>query len=278
MKSLNNADIHKSLVNIAKLTYPDREIPKFIIKMINEERKTFHGFYRYENVNKWGKKNLPEIHIFNLTRPTQYVLSTAVHELAHHCDYMIRKTSDHSKLFYQEFSKLLETAIKHNIIDFETIKQKTDSADIRQLMKYFKHMDGIVKEENLSHKIMKIFISYAEGSPLKQKGFVFSNIEKCWTKEEDEKILLEEYKNIRRFIEKEKILVTDKIDLDFQVHKTIYIRLPLEEVKLNLLMRDEKIYKYNKDKNYWSASFKVDFINQELARLKKLGINDSFYY
>jgi len=286
MKSLNNADVHASLLKIAKITYPDREIPKFFIKMVNEERRTFHGYWTYPKKNKWGKMNNSTIKIFNLTRPTQYVICCAVHELAHHCDYMLRGDTDHSKEFYKVYGQLMETAIKLSIIDFPVVKEATDVRDIRQLLRYVKEVDNFTASENMDNKIMKIGLSFGEGSALKQKDFIYSTIEKCWTKEAHIDIIKEDFKKIKEFLSKtysveqlkNLIRVSDKLDVDFQVHKTIYIRIPETNGEKNMILKNDGVYKYNKVKNYWSKSMSVDDMNQEINRLRKIGIDEAFFY
>ena len=64
--------IKSVLYEIAEKTY-NKKPRNFDVHIIPEERKSFHGQY-------WPDKKL--IEVFNLSRPTEFVISTTIHELS----------------------------------------------------------------------------------------------------------------------------------------------------------------------------------------------------
>lgn len=275
MKALNNADIYKSLMNIAKTTFPDLKIESFTLKLVNEENFKFHGIYYFPHVNKWKQYKKGYIKLYNLTRDPQYVICTAIHELAHHCDFMMRKTSDHTKKFYTVYAQLLKTSIELNYINYAVARKATDVGDIYQLEKWHKDVIDIIPKENTNIKIIKIFRTYAQGKILKSKNYIYSNIEKCWTLEIEKKNIREEAKKLMQFFEKEEIKVFDKEQINFEAKATIVIKIIKPEfMSLNLKLKESKNYKYNQDAKQWEKL--ILKINQkwELERLYQNGIND----
>ena len=72
----------------------------------------------------------PRIRIFNLARPTQTIVKTAIHELAHHVDWCGRGKTGHDKEFYRIYKALLEAAHALGEIDLAAAGSGSTEADL----------------------------------------------------------------------------------------------------------------------------------------------------
>lgn len=256
MKALSDSDIHLTLIKIAKLTYPNSKIPSFSLKLVNKENKRYHGIYYFPNINKWGKFQKGKIEVHNLTRNPQFIICVAIHELAHHCDFTFRKTTDHSNFFYEVYARLLKTTIEQNYINYDIARQVSDVGDIYQLEKYFKYIIDIQPKENKDKRIIKVFNNFAQGKILKGKSYVYSKIEKCWTLELNSKEVEKEIKKLTTFFKEKDIKIFTTNDLNFEAKSTITIKIIKPEFqKLNLLLKESKSYKFNLKKNIGKKLF-----------------------
>lgn len=168
-------EIKEMLIDIATKAY-NKKPPYFILNIVTEERKTMNGQY-------WPLKK--QIDIFNLSRPTQYVLCTTIHELVHHLDYCYNNNLAHDKSFYSVFKTLLEAAIKSGYLTYDIIRQKCDSVDIIQLEKYFGPITVEYDEnyDNNKDKVLfKVLKSYEIRNKLSEMGYSYNGIEKNWYK------------------------------------------------------------------------------------------------
>ena len=134
MITFNKYEVFKILQEIAKQTYPELKILPFQIEIESKESKSIHGKWQFK---KKGNFYEFKIFIYNLSRKTQYIISTTIHELAHHIDYCIRKKSGHDKTFYLVLKKLLEKAHELKYINLDEAKTKIDSVDLNQIEKIF---------------------------------------------------------------------------------------------------------------------------------------------
>jgi len=190
-------EIKQILIDIATDAYgktPD----KFEIEIFAQERKTFHGQY---NPNK------KLIQIYNLSRPTEYVISTTIHELAHHIEFTTYGQTGHSKRFYRILKKLLETAVEKGYVKYNTIREKTDSVDLAQMEKYYGKIKATydeTKDKNKDYTMMKVKNSYEIKEELKARGFFYNKQERVWQK----KILKTDYN-----AEKEKIEALGNVEI-----------------------------------------------------------------
>lgn len=260
--------IHKILKSIAEETFPDKEIKPFFVEVHAKEMRTRHGDYRPSD---------RKIRIFNLSRSMSYTIGTAVHELAHHCQYSFDGSTDHSERFYEVFRKLLETSIRVGLVNYEELRTQQDANDINMLEKKFGKLDIIYNKNSNFIKddyLVKVFNSFVEKNYLKKCGYFFNPAEKSWIKEIKE----EE-------IENEKNLLAEKIDaenikierlLDFNIEAIYYII-----VKGGFEERDElkkNGYRFNgyKFKNKsWIKKIPASSLKEEEAFLRN--INLKFY-
>ncbi len=172
---------------------------------------------------------------------------------------------------------MLKTSIEEGITDYEIVQRATDSTDRRPLERYFPELKFFKAEENTDIRIIKIKLKYTDGKPLKTAGYMYSTIEKCWTKELSKKEVRVEAEKILKFISKEHITISTKTGVEFQVYKTFKIKLPDTDIKRNKIMKDMGTYKYNNISNCWEKSLKSENFNQEVFKLIKLGITENFF-
>ena len=182
-------EIKNILIDIATKTY-NEEPEYFRFEMIPEERKTFHGQY-------WPAKKT--IQIYNLSRPTPHIISTTIHELAHHIDYCKNGSSGHDERFYKILKDLLETAIRLGYVDYNTVRDKTDSADIRQMERYYGSIKVTYDESidsNKDYSLVKVTNSFLIKDDLKNNGYSYCAPEKSWQK----KVKTEDVENEKEFL------------------------------------------------------------------------------
>lgn len=168
-------ELKEILEEIATKTY-DKPPSPFRLEMITEERKTFHGQY-------WPEKKL--IQVYNFSRPSEYIVSTSIHELAHHIDYTTNGSTAHNHQFYKIMKALLETAVKIGYVDYDIIRKASDVRDIGQMEKlcgpitaeYDESMD-----ENKDYFIIKVFKSYDIKDALREREYRYDGAEKAWQK------------------------------------------------------------------------------------------------
>lgn len=127
-------EVFDGLKIIAATAYPAlKDVDKFTLELRPENNPKIHGDYTYATAH---------IRIFNaFNKSREHLISTAVHELAHHIECKTTGTSGHSKNFYSILHELLGVAMGIDEIgfDYEEAKNKKmiDSNDIRVMEKYF---------------------------------------------------------------------------------------------------------------------------------------------
>ena len=208
--------IKEILIDIATKTY-GKPPAYFKLIIMPEERKTFHGDY---------DTNTKIIRIFNLSRPIEHIVSTTIHELAHHIDFMKYGSSGHNKRFYGIFRDLLKTAIECGYIKYESIKNKKDSLDIKQMEKYYGELIAYYdekKDTNKNKSIIKVKNCFDIKDYLKSKDFSYNSIEKTWDKvitnnniEEVKKDILYQDNNVE-------IIVSDYNDIKMDANYYVII-------------------------------------------------------
>lgn len=168
--------IHDILLDIAKTSYPDCNIPQFWIDIIPEERRSVHGNYRPSE---------RRIKIYNLSRKTEFIVATTIHELAHHMECTLYGSSGHSKRFYTIYKILLETAVKMGLIKYDEVREVSDARDIRSLERLYGKIEvsydsELDKKKDL--KIIRIHNSYFIKNQLSGRGYKYNGIEQVWYK------------------------------------------------------------------------------------------------
>lgn len=173
--TFNNSEIKLALLKIAKLAYPEYEIPDFIILLRPKESKRVHGLWFYPRPNKISK-----IYIFNLSRKYEHTLATSIHELAHHCQYMIEGKTNHKREFYVVLQHLRTTAHNYGLVNIVETYDQIDSKDRERLEKYF-GKPHILTNNKGDFYIFRVDLPDINAS-LRLHGYTYSQKELKWIK------------------------------------------------------------------------------------------------
>lgn len=254
--------IKKILYEIAEKTYG--KIKPFNLEIFVEERKTFHGDYYPATAT---------IRIFNMSRPIDHIISTTIHELAHHVDFCLNNSSGHNKRFYGIFRKLMETAIKCGYIDYNIARSKTDSDDILKMEKYYGPITVRYEESMNTHKdvrIIKVANSYHIKDILSSMGFKFNGIEKVWQKETTP----EEAESLKKEIDDGKCQITicDFNKMTNEAHYYVIVSKNTYQHKDELSKNGYKYKGYFINENAWVKKIKTEDLNKEKVFLQRIGL------
>lgn len=257
--------IYTTVCDIIDYLYEEKkeEYKKFYIKIIPKEMKRIHGRYTYN-------RNL--IEIFNLSRPYNHIITTILHEVAHHIDYINRGTSDHKKEFYDVFYNLIIGALELNIISKKDIITETDSSDKDRLEKYFGSIrNWEVKEVEYKKdiKIIKVSNSYKLKDYLQMNGYKYSKLEQVWFKEMKVGTIYEEIQLLKKLTDVENIKVIDRNDLEIEA--IYYIAVLNSYNHREILKENGYIYNgYGIEKKSWNKKIKANELEKEKELLNKL--------
>lgn len=206
--------LYRILKDIIDVAYPETEntnFKKFYIDIIPKEMKSKHGEY-----NPKEKK----IKIYNLSRPSEHIITTAIHEVSHHIDCYLRNSSDHSKEFYEIMYKLLVAAIGMGIINKDAISTEVDSKDKDRLVKYFGDIDTWeiqnVKYKN-DIKTFKVTNCFDIKDKLKARGYRYVATEQCWIKDIAIDCAEEEKSFLKSIIDMENVKIVSANEINIQV-------------------------------------------------------------
>lgn len=254
--------IYKMLREIVDLTYPDKNISNFWIEVHPKEMRR-HGDY-----SPLHRK----IRIFNLSQKTEYIISTALHELAHHCEYCIYGSTGHSARFYKVFKEIIETAVKTGIVSYEEIRLQSDANDIAMLEKH--HGRVTVKYDPTMDKrkdiyMIKVKNSFKIKEQLKNMDFKYNSIEQVWYKEVH-KENIDNYKEaLLRLIEKENIVISSMKDNEIEAIYYVVVD-NCYDYKDSLKEKGYRYKGYNFKGNVWVKKIKAQDLNMEMNYLNRL--------
>lgn len=172
-----------ALIDIVKHAYKGspklKEYCSFGYEIVPKELKTKHGDYNC------GTRN---IRIFNeKSRTLTHLITTSIHELAHHIDNCNRGTSDHSGLFYEEYRKLLFAALDMRMFSIkEALEIKRDAADgTKEKLMIIEYMEEHREKKEFIERASSISVynAFPIKEDLKAIGFRWNSVTKAWTKE-----------------------------------------------------------------------------------------------
>lgn len=254
---------HYVLLKLAKETFPDKKILPFKIKVHAKEMKTRHGDYMPSERT---------IRIFNLSRNVQYVIKTALHELAHHCEYSIYGETGHSKRFYEVFKQLLEVAIPYGIVDYDVLRTQQDSNDIKMLEKHFGYMDTVAKTTvPMEGHVVKVANSYPIKDALSGNKYFYNGVERMWCKIiETDEALEQEKEWLRGYTNESNISVNPVFDLTFKAVYYMFVTGGFD-VK-DTLKENGYFYKKWKKKSGWAKKIEAPVLNEEKQFLHQLNV------
>lgn len=249
------------LKDVVCLAFPQKNLTNFLLSVVPSERKSFHA--KYEISTK-------TIYIYNLSRNTNYILSSALHELAHHVDFMLNNQASHGDSFYKCYYQILNTAIDLGIIDTAQLKKATDVRDIRVLEKKCgllktKPNNSINKKKNLSVLVIKS--GYNDVKYLKEKKYYFEPINCYWYKTISNDYVLKEMTNLKNKFS------TIKIDCypyyNVPINAIYYVIAESTYEKRELLKKRGYKYDTTKYPKKWIKKIDSDNYESETIFLKK---------
>lgn len=257
--------IKEILIDIAQKTYG--ETPQYFrLEICPEEKKSKHGEYCPQTKT---------IRIFNISRPIEHIVSTTIHELAHHIDCCKYGSSGHNKRFYGIFRALLKTAIECGYVDYNSIKNKKDSIDIEMMERHYGELVAFYDESKDTNKdkfIIKVKNSFNIKEFLHSLSFTYNNIEKTW----DKVIKKDEIESLKKqILEKDSsviIEVNNYNDITMDAYYYIIVSKNTFQYKDELAKNGYKYKGYNVNTNSWVKKINTRDLNKEKKFLSSLGL------
>ncbi|MDD5373315.1 MAG: hypothetical protein PHO62_07825 [Sulfurimonas sp.] len=136
-------EVLDALKIIVTAAYPAaKDADNFTLELLSEDNPRVHGDYTPKTKN---------IRIYNaINKSREHLISTAVHELAHHVECVLTGTSGHAKGFYKIMHELLGVCMGLEDLGFDYNEAKNkkmlDSNDIRVMEKFFGSPTAIAVE------------------------------------------------------------------------------------------------------------------------------------
>lgn len=180
---MNQKQAKGALIDIVKHAYAGspklKEYCSFGYEIVPKELKAKHGDYNC------GTRS---IRIFNeKSRTLTHLITTSIHELAHHIDNCNRGTSDHSKMFYEEYRKLLFAALDMRMFSIkEALEIKRDAADgTKEKLMIIEYMEAHREKREFIERASRISVynAFSIKDDLKALGFKWDSASKAWSKE-----------------------------------------------------------------------------------------------
>lgn len=174
-----NIRVKKLLNDIVDHAYPNdpksRLLKGFYIEIFDDKLKTFHGDYNLETRS---------IRICNLYRNDTMLVVTAIHELAHHVDYIRRGLTNHDDHFYAVFKVLLYAGLDMRLFSKEKYLQtRRDAKDYNKVVRILERYHGKDSQYKKDIVVVSVQNGYDIRSQLKGNGFSFNGKDKSWEKE-----------------------------------------------------------------------------------------------
>ena len=149
---------------------------KFYLKILDRATKSYSGLY-YE------KKR--EIRVMDIHGDEGNNISTLLHELAHHIDYVKNGKTGHQAPFYEAYKNLIYSALDLGYVEMKTLREMAHrNVDFNKVQKI---LDGYVRSEpmiNLEHKtVISISNSFSIKETLRKRGYYWNGVNKSWYKE-----------------------------------------------------------------------------------------------
>ena len=170
--------IKQALSAIVKEAFPNNFIPDFTLEVQHSVRKV-HGDY------KNGK-----VRIANLDREPRLVIATAIHELAHHVEYVTFGETSHAEQFYRIYHALLTTACQMGILTADMINgrdlDKEDEDSVRLAQEWCGTIHDEADPDKIYKKGYKLIVvpnSYQKRDYLKARGYFYNSRLKTWEKQ-----------------------------------------------------------------------------------------------
>lgn len=269
--------VKQALQELMEKTYPEQTIPSFTVEVTVRDRVHANGVWYSPRKGQDAK-----ILLCHMSRDVRYILKTAIHEAAHHCDYMLHKCTWHKAPFFEAYVKLIHMAAKMSILTPEMIADLLEHGGDGL-------MDGkmitMVKEQGLDMspdpeleykkgiRLIQVFDAYKYRERLKSYGYMFNSRSLGWELQVSEEKEEEEVRRLEPF-ELEPVVTTL---LDIRLYATIYYTGNTYQCKELLKLRG---FRYSKKK--WFRKVPAAKLSEELGRgrplVLKYGLKQTFTY
>ena len=216
---------------------------RFYVVISRHNMKTWHGRY-------WPSEH--RIEIYNLYRDDAAIVATTVHELAHHIDCCNRGDSDHSKEFYRVYKELLYGALDMKLFSKnEFLEANRDARDSQKVVKmitdYNAQDAGYKKDVQTIH----VFNCFQLKEQLKERGYLWNPINKCWEKE----VPVEDVSDEQNFLESVHAEYEVNVNNRIAFTKTVALIAGKGSYERREELKAEGFY-FKKENNGWKKEFK----------------------
>lgn len=145
-------------------------------------------------------------------------ISTLLHEVSHHIDWVMHGKTGHKKDFYEVFATLIYAALDLNFVDCYDLRnmdfRNSDYNKVQKILdNYVPHRQNNVQE---TYQV-KVFNSYSQKDELSQNGYFWNKISKSWDKDNlnKEEVEYERYKLKQLGFTEKSIKVVDSSKFNF---------------------------------------------------------------
>lgn len=237
----------QALREICKETYPDRKIPPFYLEISSHDYRTFHGDW----TGPTSEEPISKIRLNNMSRDIRFVILTGIHEIGHHCDYMLRGTTNHRKPFYECHIALLQTACKLSVLTPEMFNSLlvfgSDGRGDEKLFKMIRDRNIDLtpdpdREYGKGQVLLQVFNAYRYKERLKSYGYRYNPRSTGWEKAIPEEELDEEEKKLE-IVEIEPEITSL---LDVRLYATVTVEGATYPIKEHL-----KVHGYHYSNKIW---------------------------
>ena len=124
-------------------------------------------------------------------------ISTLLHEVSHHIDWVLHGKTGHQKEFYEVFSKLLYAAIDLNMVSLNELRnmdhRNRDYNKVQKILSKYSFIKSSVNKD-CDEYVIKVLNAYSIKEDLKKMGYHWNSISKSWDKESIHQSILESEK------------------------------------------------------------------------------------
>lgn len=242
---------YQILCNISKKeTYG--EVPEFKLRFI---RTTNNIDLTYDIRNA-------TITLYNTgVRDDFYIMTSAIHGMAHHCDYNRRGETNHDEDFFRLFYNLLQEAAIWGYIEADEVNN-CDKPDISYVIKRYGSLDSVYGGfEILDTRLILVKgDTYSYRSLLSKLNYSWDNEEGAWYYEVKKKQADKEAEDIKSIIPAAQVIIKEPTYAHFA--KDIIITVSGNTYKNKNLLR-KKGFHYEKNDRVWKKNTLDTMIDKE---------------
>lgn len=256
-----NTKIKKILEDIIDVAYagePEENLinyKKFCINIVGKECKGVSGWYK-------PTKRL--IEVFNLSRGSNMIVKTCIHELAHHIDQCRNGSSGHQAPFYKEYRDLLYAGLNMRIFTPEDVTTDNWANDRNKVAKIVEEWEPNYIEYDMT-STTTIYVSggYEQREILKQNGYGWDGIQKKWCKD----VKTDEIENEETFLNSLGLEFSSSDGLSIEAVAYIIADGNSYEVK-DKLKAEGFFFSKNGKKAAWKKKVNASEAKEEIDRLE----------